>query len=234
MALAGVLLLVMALSSGHVRRMPVSPALIYLVVGAILGPLGLRWLRLELLKLPGLVERGVTEVAVIVAPFVGGLKLRLPLRGAAWHAAYRLAGPVMSFSIAGVALVAYVLFAVEGAVCLLIGAVLAPTDPVLASNVAVSDSRDHDRLRYGLSGEAGLNDGMAFPFVVFALTWLTMGHVGSWVGSWAIERLIWGVPATSTNAGLSAKPPGRVDVREREASCAWSETALTGVLVLRQ
>src|SRR5688500_2800021 len=194
MAIAGLLLLVMALSSGHVRRMPVSPALIYLLAGVLLGPWGLGWLRLDLLATAHLVER-VTEVAVIVALFIGGLKLRLPLRDPAWHAVYRLAGPLMVFSIAGVALVMRLLFDFDWPVCLLFGAIVAPTDPVLASSVAVSDSRDHDRGRYGLSGEAGLNDGMAFPFIVLALAWISQEELGGWLGSWAATRLLWAVPA---------------------------------------
>lgn len=194
MAIAGVLLLVMALSSGHVRRMPVSPALVYLLAGALLGPWGLGWLRLDLLAMAHVVER-ITEVAVIVALFIGGLELRLPLRDRAWRAAYRLAGPVMVFSIAGVALVTRLLFGIEWPACLLCGAIVAPTDPVLASSVAVSDSRDRDRVRYGLSGEAGLNDGMAFPFIVLALTWMSKGELGAWLGDWAVTRLLWAVPA---------------------------------------
>jgi NhaP-type Na+/H+ or K+/H+ antiporter len=76
-----------------------------------------------------------------------------------------------------------------------LGAVLAPTDPVLASSVSVNDAADEDRMRYGLSGEAGFNDGAAFPFVVFALLWLENGSLGSWIGGWALHRLVWAVPA---------------------------------------
>ena len=70
---------------------------------------------------------------MIVALFVGGLKLRLPLRHPAWVAAYR--SPVMLASILGVALCAHLLLGLDPAMALLAGAVLAPTDPVLASMV---------------------------------------------------------------------------------------------------
>lgn len=208
MALTGVLLLAMALFSGHVRRMPVSPALIYLVAGVVLGPFALGWLDLDLVATARVTER-VTEVAVIVSLFVGGLKLRLPLRDPAWHAAYRLAGPLMLLCIAGVAGLARVIYGLGPAECLLIGSILAPTDPVLASSVAVSDSRDHDRLRYGLSGEAGLNDGMAFPWVVFALAWGTHGKLDGWVGEWLLARLLWGVPAALALGYLLGHVVGR-------------------------
>jgi NhaP-type Na+/H+ or K+/H+ antiporter len=194
MCLGGGLLLLMALSSASLRRLPVSTSAIYLGVGLAIGPLGFGWLRIDLRDATPWVER-LTEVAVIVSLFVGGLKLRLPVWDPAWVAAFRLAGPVMLATILGVALVARVGLGLDMTVALLLGAVLAPTDPVLASAVSVNNAADHDRLRYGLSGEAGLNDGLAFPFVIFALLWGTYGGAGGWIGAWAGHRLVWAVPA---------------------------------------
>ena len=177
MALAGGLLLFMALSSAWIRNLPISTSAIYLALGLAIGPLGLDWLRIDLREEVGWLER-LTEVAVIVALFVGGLKLRLPLRDPAWVAARRLGGPIMLVSIAGVAVSAMLLLGLNPATAFLIGAVLAPTDPVLAGTVKVSSAGDHDRMRYGLSGEAGLNDGAAFPFVIFGLLWAQHGGAG--------------------------------------------------------
>jgi NhaP-type Na+/H+ or K+/H+ antiporter len=102
----------------------------------------------------------------------------------------------MLLSILGVAGVGYFLLGFTPAAALLLGAVLAPTDPVLAGEVAVEDARDRDRLRYALSGEAGLNDGTAFPFVVLALGLVAHeGTWGGWVWGWAAERVLWAVPA---------------------------------------
>jgi NhaP-type Na+/H+ or K+/H+ antiporter len=194
MALAGGLLLLMGLSSAYLRRLPVSISAIYLLLGLAIGPLGLGWLRIDLHESTAWVER-LTEVALIVALFVGGLRLRLPLRDPAWLAARRLAVPTMLGTIAGVAVVAHWSLGFAAPLALLLAAVLAPTDPVLASAVAVNDAADHDRMRYGLSGEAGLNDGMAFPVVVFALSWGSEGDLGGWVGEWLLQRVIWGIPA---------------------------------------
>jgi NhaP-type Na+/H+ or K+/H+ antiporter len=107
MGLCGGLLLLMALSSAYLRRLPVSTSAIYLGVGLAIGPLGFGWLRVDLRDASPWIER-LTEVAVVVSLFVGGLKLRLPVRDPAWRAAFRLAGPVMLASILGVALVARV------------------------------------------------------------------------------------------------------------------------------
>lgn len=189
----GGLLLALGLASAHVQRLPISTSLVYLALGFALGPVGLGWLHFSFEAGDVSFER-LTEVAVIVALFTSGMKLRLPLRHEAWSAAVRLAGPVMLVCIAGVALFAHFVLGLAGWHALLLGAVLAPTDPVLASAVAVSDAADRDRVRYGLSGEAGLNDGMAFPFVVLALGWGSRGELGWWLLGWAAGALLWAIP----------------------------------------
>ena len=193
MALVGVLLLLIALTASHVQRLPVSGAVIYMFIGIGLGPIGLGWLHFDLTASPQIAER-VTECAVVTSLFMGGLKLRLPIRDPAWRAAYRLAGPVMVLCILGVAISTHMVFGIPLGTAMLVGAVLAPTDPVLASAVTVREASDADRVRYALSGEAGLNDGMAFPFVVFSLLWLSHGSLGSWVALWAIRDLLWAIP----------------------------------------
>ncbi|MFZ2492582.1 MAG: sodium:proton antiporter [Thermoanaerobaculia bacterium] len=208
MAVAGGLLLLMALSSAQLQRLPVSTAAIYLAVGLALGPFGFGLLRMDVAASVDWFER-LTEIAVIVSLFVGGLRLRLPLRDPGWRAAYVMAGPVMLLSIAGVAFFAHFVLGMSAPVALLIGAMLAPTDPVLASAIAVSEARDQDRMRYGISGEAGLNDGMAFPFVVFALLWAEHDGLGPWVGSWVLERLMWAVPAGLIVGFLMGRGVGR-------------------------
>jgi NhaP-type Na+/H+ or K+/H+ antiporter len=95
---------------------------------------------------------------------------------------------------------------------LLIGAVLAPTDPVLAGTVKVNSAADHDRMRYGLSGEAGLNDGMAFPFVIFALLWAEHGGAGEWIVTWGLHRLLWAVPAGLLLGFLLGRGVGRLAI----------------------
>jgi sodium/hydrogen antiporter len=193
MAAGGALLLTMALSSALIQRLPVSTAAIYLGVGCAIGPWGLGLLRIDLSDSAEWIER-LTEIAVILSLFIGGLRLRLPLRHPAWRAAFRLASVVMIASIAGVAVCAWLLLDIHPALALLLGAILAPTDPVLASSVTVGHSQDNDHLRYALSGEAGLNDGAAFPFVVLGL--LLLGPISmSEIASWAGLRLLWAVPA---------------------------------------
>lgn len=215
-ALVGALLLLMALSSAFLRRLPISSSAIYLGVGVALSPVGLGLLRFDVASSSMWLER-LAEVAVIVSLFVGGLRLRLPLRDPAWRAAFLLAGPVMLLSILGVAFLAHVWWSLPLATALLIGAILAPTDPVLASSMSVNDAKDKDRMRYGLSGEAGLNDGMAFPFVVFALLWSKHGELGAWTGSWFLERIVWAVPAALLFGFVLGRGVGRVAIGLRSS-----------------
>jgi NhaP-type Na+/H+ or K+/H+ antiporter len=214
MALAGGLLLVMALSGPLLARLPVSTAIVYLLVGVAVSPVGLGWLAIDVRTATPWLER-FTEVAVIISLFISGLKLREPVRAPPWRAAYLLAGPVMLLSIVGVAAVAHFAFGIAWPYAVLLGAILAPTDPVLASAVRVNDASDKDRLRYGLTGEAGLNDGAAFPFVVFALAWAEHSGPGPWIARWAGHRLLWAIPVAlflGYHAGLGV---GRWAIRLR-------------------
>ncbi len=193
MALVGGLLLMMALSSAYLRRIPISTAFIYMAIGIAVSPFGFGVVSVDIQANKVFLEH-LTEIAVIISLFVGGLKLRLPLKNDAWSAAFRLALPVMLFSIICIAIFAHYVFGFGWGIAVLLGALLAPTDPVLASSVSVEGANDKDLMRYGLSGEAGLNDGMAFPFVVFGLLMLENNGLGSWIGGWALHRLVWAVP----------------------------------------
>lgn len=138
----------------------------------------------------------VTEVAVLVALMGVGLALDRPLdlrKRASWRrwgATWRLLGITMPLSIGVVALLGWAAgLGAAGAV--LLGAVLAPTDPVLASDVQVAGPQTGDRevdeddeVRFTLTSEAGLNDGLAFPFVYAAILLATEGAVSGWAWEW--------------------------------------------------
>ncbi|MBA3459001.1 MAG: sodium:proton antiporter [Deltaproteobacteria bacterium] len=228
------LLLLMALASSYVRDLPLTTSVLYLLVGIVIGPLGVEIVALDLIASAATLER-ITEVAVVIALFIGGLKLRLRPSDPAWRAAVVLAGPVMILTIAGIAAVAHLGLGVPWPGALLLGAILAPTDPVLASAVAVADARDHDRMRYGLSGEAGLNDGTAFPFVVLALSWSAEGGIGGWLFEWAAHRLLWAIPASLALGFLFGRIIGRFAIllranrRDATAPSDFLALALIGV-----
>ena len=192
-AVLGAVLLTLALTSSYLRWMPVTTSAMCLVLGVAIGPMGLDVLKLDISDSSVWMEH-LTEVAVVFSLFVSGLKLRLPLKNRTWRVAFGLAGPVMILCIAGLCLALHYLFGLSWGVSMLIGAMLAPTDPVLAALVQVNDARDDDRVRFGLSGEAGLNDGTAFPFVILGLLMLREDGSG-FLGEWLLRNVLWAVPA---------------------------------------
>jgi NhaP-type Na+/H+ or K+/H+ antiporter len=215
MTVLGVLLLALALASAFLRWLPVTTSVLYLAFGVLIGLFGYGIGPADFGQIAVWLEH-LAEVAMLVSLFAGGLKLRLPLRDPAWLSAYLLVGPVMLLSMAGISAAAYCLFGVPLGMALLLGAILAPTDPVLASLVQVNNANDCDRVRYGLSGEAGFNDGLAFPFFLFALFFLEhQGFSGHWLGSWFVLHLLWAAPVGLLVGYGLGKLVGRLAIRLR-------------------
>jgi sodium/hydrogen antiporter len=124
---------------------------------------------------------------LIVALMGAGLKLSRPLGWRSWAITWRLLGLAMPLSIAAIALLGSGLLGLTAASALLLGAALAPTDPVLASSVQVGPPQDpeEDEVRFALTSEAGLNDGLAFPFVHLAIAVaLHAAGLGAWTWEW--------------------------------------------------
>ncbi len=188
----GLLLLMVTLGSGWISRLPLSFALIYLVVGIILGPYGFKLIQLK--PDANFLERA-TELVVIISVFSCGLKMNRPLKLWAWGITARLIGFLMPISIVAIAAVGHWLLGIRWGAAILLGAILAPTDPVLASEVQLSDINDDDELRFGLTSEGGLNDALAFPFVYFGLYWLKDPNWESWFKKWVGVQLIWEIAA---------------------------------------
>lgn len=192
--LVGVLLVVIALLGRFLDRLPVSPAMIYLFVGFALGPAASDALELHPLRELAMLE-SVTEIALLIALFTVGVKLRVPIGDWRWSLPLRLATVSMLLTIAGIAVAATLLFGFAPGLALALGAALAPTDPVLASEVQLRSAQDRDALRFGLTGEGGLNDGTAFPFVLLGLGLLGLHDIGPWGARWMIVDFIWGTVA---------------------------------------
>lgn len=184
----GILLLTVTLGSGWISRLPVSYALIYLIVGIGLGPYGVKLI--ELRPEAQFLER-LTEFVVIVSLFSCGLKMNRPLQLWAWNSTARLLGFLMPISIFAVAAIAHWFVKLDWGPAILLGAILAPTDPVLASEVQLANVDDRDELRFGLTSEGGLNDALAFPFVYFGIYALKDNHWPNWFSQWVAVDLIW-------------------------------------------
>lgn len=138
----------------------------------------------------------VTELVVIVALMSAGLKLDRPLRHRDWRLTARLLAITMPLTIGATSLLGVWGLGFAPAAALLLGAVLAPTDPVLASDVQVGppgDEEGAEDVRFALTSEAGLNDGLAFPFTYAAIALAAEGDPSAWLGSWLAVDLLYRV-----------------------------------------
>ena len=186
----GGLLISLALVGSVLRRLPLSSAILYLAAGVALGPIGAGLITLDPFDDARLLEH-LTEVVVIISLFSAGLKLRSPFTNARWRRPLRLATISMLITIALIAAVGVAGLDLSLGAAVLLGAMLAPTDPVLAADVQVTDPADRDRVRFSLTGEAGLNDGIAFPFVMLGLGLLEHHSLGTLGWRWLSVDVLW-------------------------------------------
>jgi NhaP-type Na+/H+ or K+/H+ antiporter len=141
----------------------------------------------------GITER-FTELVVIVALMGAGLKLDRPLGWTGYLPTWRLLGIAMPLTIAAIAFLSSSLLGLGVAAAILLAACLAPTDPVLASDVQVGPPGEglEDEVRSTLTTEAGLNDGLAFPFVNLGLALALASQTGGpWFGNWLMVDVVW-------------------------------------------
>ncbi|MCB8838620.1 sodium:proton antiporter [Aurantimonas sp. VKM B-3413] len=192
MMVGGILVILAVWVPLFLRGIPLSLPMIAVVAGAALPSVG--GSEHPLIRYSGLVE-AVTQFALIVAVIGAGLKIdrRFSLRG--WTSTWRLLLLVMPLTIAAIALSAMWLLGLSLGLAIFLASALAPTDPVLAANVQTGEpgTGDEDETRFALTSEAGLNDGLAYPFVVLGIS-LASGPLGeSGWERWAIGSLAWNV-----------------------------------------
>jgi len=187
--LLGALLLTMVFASVLLDRLSLTSAMVYLLIGWLLGPAALNVLHPDPFADAALLER-VAESALLVSLFAVGLRLAVPLRDPRWRLPVRLALLSTAAMVAMLSAVGVFLLHLPLGAAVLLGAILAPTDPVLASGVR-SEPGNAEHLGFSLAGEGGLNDGTAFPFAVLGIVLLKhdAAHV-PWL-HWLTVDLLW-------------------------------------------
>ena len=153
----------------------------------------------------------LTEFVVLVALMGAGLKLDRRVGWRRWATTWRLLGLSMPLTIALIALLGWMALGLDPAAALLLGAALAPTDPVLASDVQVGPpkSGEEDEVRFALTSEAGLNDGLAFPFVYLAVALaLAKGTGGEILSHWLLVDVVWKLAAGFAIGWLTGRVMG--------------------------
>lgn len=202
LATVGLLAIGVGASTRIIRSLPLSPALLGLVAGVLIGPVGL-----EAAEVPPVDHERVMETAsqLLLAVALMGIALRYPRREARSRLApvsllLLIVMPAMAVT---VSLLAGAVMGLSVGLAAAVGAALTPTDPVLASSVVTGEPAERDipaRLRQLLSLESGANDGLGLPLTLVAVALVTGRSVAGELGLGLLE-VVWG---TVTGAAIGA------------------------------
>lgn len=204
----------------HQRSRAFSPSAVYLLLGAVaaggLAGVGHQWF--DLVRDAGVVERA-SELTVIVALFATGLRLDRPFGWRRWRSTVLLLGAVMPVTIAAVAAYGAAAMGLSAGAAIVLGGALAPTDPVLAGDLGVGPpgQEDEPETSFALTSEAGLNDGLAFPFVLLGLSIAQHGG-GTGVGDWLAWDVLYAITGGVAIGAAGGWAVARVLTRLRERS----------------
>jgi sodium/hydrogen antiporter len=220
------------------RGRALSVPVVYLAVGFIaFGPIVGVVTVPHPLEVPVIVER-LTELAVIIALMGAGLRIDRVVGLRRWGSTWRLLAVTMPLTVIAVAAVGHWVVGLAPAGAVLLGAVLAPTDPVLAADVQVGGPGEGEEteVRFALTSEAGLNDGLAFPFTNAAIAMAVAGAApAAWVGRWlAVDvayKLAVGVVAGILLGRLLARVVFGLPESVRPADYTDGFVALAGTLL---
>ncbi|MFL4997043.1 MAG: cation:proton antiporter [Microvirga sp.] len=192
----GVVVLLTAWLPMILKELPLSLPIFCVALGALIFAFP---------DLPGIIPHPSEELAIVehLSEFVviislmgAGLKIDRPFGWRRWRLTWRLLGISMPLTILGLAWLGQNLLGLSLAAAVLLAAALAPTDPVLASDVQVGPPGDEeeDEVRFTLTSEAGLNDGLAFPFVLLAIAFAQEGGLTS-LAEWFAYAVVWKIAA---------------------------------------
>jgi NhaP-type Na+/H+ or K+/H+ antiporter len=175
-------------------RQPLSYPIVFVAGGVLLFSLPLGLIQPDPIEFAETTET-LTEIGVITALMGAGLAINRAPGWKTWGSTVRLLAITMPFTIAAVAGLGWWALGLTPAAAVLLGAVLAPTDPVLASDVQVpapAGDEDDDDVRFALTSEAGLNDGLAFPFTNLAILIALNGVAPSgWLGDFLLVEVLY-------------------------------------------
>lgn len=187
--LLGLLLIAMVLAGSLLSRLMLSSAMVYLGIGYLLGPAGLALVTPDPAQHSAALEQ-MAEAALLISLFSVGLEMgSVPLLDRRWRLPLRLAFFSMTITVGLIAAVGVWGLGLPLGAAVLLGAILAPTDPVLASGVKTGPGTE--RLHFSLAGEGGLNDGTAFPFVMLGIGLMGGHELGAGAWRWWAVDVLW-------------------------------------------
>lgn len=194
-----------ALSHQHERAF--SASIIYLLLG-LAASLAIHLLdgrRIDPIADAELVQR-IAEIAIVVAVFTAGLKVERRLGWREWRSVVLLLGLALPATIALIALFGVYVMGLSVGAAIVLGAALGATDPVLAGDIGIGPPGEQpdepEEARFAVSAEAGLNDGLAFPFLLLGFVVLSGAGASGYV-EWALTDVLYAIPMAAVLGGLA-------------------------------
>ncbi len=194
----GGLVLVLGLLSGFLKkRLYISEPMVTLVAGVLLSPAVFGLLNLTHWGKPEMILEEGARLAIAIQ--VMGVALRLPKAYPwnEWRSLAVLLGPVMLFMWLCSGLLVYLILGLPFWEAMLVGAVITPTDPVIATSIVtgkVAEQNLPERIRNLISAESAANDGLGYLFVFLPILMLTRSPTEAF-SHWLTKTLLWEVGA---------------------------------------
>lgn len=184
----GLLSLAMVLVNSTLHRLPLTSPMVYLAAGWLLGPSVLGALRPDPVVHAAALGN-IAELGLLVSLFAVGLQLRGRRLDRRWRLPLKLAFLSLGVTVALVAAVGIFALGVPPGLAIVLGAILAPTDPVLASALQPQEGSEEQAVSFTLAAEGALNDGAAYPFVILGLA--LAGLIDRPLLDWAMVDFAW-------------------------------------------
>lgn len=209
-----IVLTVAALASGVIDRAPLSLPIIFLALGFLLGPGALNLIQLDA-RNPALIAVATLNLALVL--FLDAARFDIDELRREWRIPLLDLGPGTILTIGGIAVAAALLLHTSLVQSILLGAVLASTDPIVLRDI-VRDERIPRSVRRTLTIEAGTNDIIVLPVVLIAIQIMlaTGGDAGYWI-SYLLRLLVLsplvGLAVGGAGAWLMGKADERYSIR---------------------
>ena len=175
------------------EKLPISYSILFVGLGFLLYKLPIAFPDPDPIRYESLTVR-LTEIGVIITLMGTGIKINRSVSWKNWKIPFLLVFVTMLLCIGSLGFLGWWVLGLAPASAVLLGAVMAPTDPVLAADVQVGppSQEKEDHVRFSLTSEAGMNDGMAFPFTWMAIAIALSAQSGEeWFWSWLWRDLIY-------------------------------------------
>lgn len=191
----GAVVLTIGLFSAPIKRSVLSVPLVALLAGVLLSPAVFGVLDPAEWGNQALILEQAARLTVAISLMEIALRLPKGYPFNRWRSLLVMLGPVMVLMFVASGLLVYAILGVSFWAAMLIGAIVTPTDPVVASSIVqgqVAENNLPARIRHLLSGESGANDGLAYPFVFLAIL-MIQEPAGEAILQWITRVILWEV-----------------------------------------